>query len=170
MYVHGSVFIVTALLALIAIGNPLMGLLFVASYLGIIVIHEFGHAAVAVLRGCSVNSIWIGYWHGWCVVDASEFEWDHVLIAWGGAAAQTVVAIPCIALSFLLGDSDWSYLTPIIVFLGYFNLVWAIVNLLPGDESDGRTAWRIIPLYRQLLASRRSASSAVERAQQRWRK
>jgi hypothetical protein len=48
----------------------------------------------------------------------------------------------------MLGDRNWGAWTPVIVILGYLNSVIAVVNLIPGDHSDGTTAWRIIPLLR----------------------
>jgi len=149
LFVHWTVFAVVAVLALTAFGNLFFGLLFVASYLAIIVVHELGHALVARRLGYAVDSIGIAALHGWCRCEAPEYEWDEVLIAWGGVAAQLVIALPVLLLILAFGGRDWGYLTPVFVFLGYLNAVLVVVNLIPGDASDGRKAWRIIPLLRE---------------------
>ena len=141
---------------LFGLRNPIYAALFIASYLAIIFVHEFGHAFMAHRLGYEVDSIWITFWHGWCRCEAPDNEWNAVLIAWGGVAAQIVVALPALGMLILLGDRDWSYFTPIIVFLGYMNILMAVTNLLPGEETDGRAAWRIVPLLLQERRDKRA--------------
>ena len=148
IFVHWSALAVLAAMALIGLTNPVFALLFAASYLAVTVVHELGHAFVAHRLGYEIDSIGITAWHGWCKLQAPAYEWHEVLIAWAGVAAQLAMAVPALALMFVLGDRDWGYFTPVIVILGYFNVVIAAVNLIPGDRSDGTTAWRIIPLLR----------------------
>ena len=64
IYVHWSAYAVAGLLGLIFVTNPLMGLLVVFSYLGIIVVHELGHAVVANLWGYEVLTIDVSAIHG----------------------------------------------------------------------------------------------------------
>jgi Zn-dependent protease len=148
IFFHWTAIAVLAAMALIGLSNPLYALLFVASYLAIIVVHELGHACVAHRLGYRVDSIAVTAWHGWCECEAPHSEWDEVLIAWAGVGAQLLMAFPALALMVMLGDRNWGAWTPVIVILGYLNSVIAVVNLIPGDHSDGTTAWRIIPLLR----------------------
>jgi len=136
-------------MSLAAVSSPIYAVLFIASYLGIIVVHEWGHAFVARRLGYEVDSVGITAIHGWCLHAAPRSEWDEVLIAWGGVAAQLAVALPVLLVTVVLGERSWGYFTPVIVFLGLLNVGTVIVNLVPDDESDGRIAWRIIPLLRQ---------------------
>jgi Zn-dependent protease len=156
IFVHWTVFVVVGALALIALGNPLFAVLFIACYLAIIFVHEVGHALVAHRLGCRVRSISMTFWHGECVCEAPETEWENALIAWGGAALQLLMAIPALLIMVWLGDRDWGYWTPVIVFLGYFNIALAVANLLPGDECDGDVAWRVVPIFLEMQKARRA--------------
>ena len=146
IYLHWPVLIVAAFMALMAISSPVFALLFFASYVVVIVIHEFGHACVAHLLGYEVDSIGISILHGWCRYETPDDEWHEVLVAWGGVFAQLLAALLALVIFLALKGGDWGYFTPIIVFLGYFNIVIVIINLLPGSDSDGAVAWRIVPL------------------------
>jgi Zn-dependent protease len=152
IYLHWSIFVVVGILAIFALRNPIYAILFIASYFAIIFVHEFGHAFVAHRLGYCVDSIWVTCWHGWCRCEAPDNEWNAVLIAWGGVGAQLIIALPALGILAILGDRDWSYFTPIIVFLGYLNIVIAVTNMLPGEDTDGKVAWRLVPL---LLEERR---------------
>jgi stage IV sporulation protein FB len=160
VFVHWSVFAVVGLMSLVAVSSPLYAVLFIASYLGIIVVHEWGHAFVAHRLGYEIDSIGITALHGWCLHEAPHTEWDEVLIAWGGVAAQLAVALPVLVVMVVLGDRSWGYFTPAIVFLGLINVGIAVANLVPDDESDGRMAWRIIPL---LMQKRRGKRAEIRR-------
>ena len=164
VYLHWSVLVVVGIMALFAMSNPVHASLFIASYLAIIFLHELGHGFVANRLGYQVDSIWVTFWHGWCVCEAPEDEWSAALIAWGGVAAQFLIAIPPLCIALALGDRDWGYLTAVIVFLGYMNVVVAVSNLLPGDDTDGRIAWRLVPL---LLEERRVKRAAKQRRRNR---
>ena len=165
IYVHWSVFAAVLVLASLSIDSPIDAAVAVASYIAIIVIHEFGHAYVARRRGCEVLSIRIAFLHGQCEHEATGCEWDEAAIAWGGVLAQLLIAVPILTLAAVFNRSNFGYADPAIVFLGYLNLVMALLNLAPVAPLDGATAWRIIPLLRY----KRSSRSAKERAQRRWK-
>jgi Zn-dependent protease len=146
VYVHWSVLVVVALLALVSISSPIHAAVAIASYLGIIVIHEAGHAWVARRLGYGVDAIHVAFLHGYCTHDMPYNEMDHVLIAWGGVAAQLAVAIPILIVATIFDRQDFGYAAPAIAFLGYVNVLIALVNLAPAEGLDGRIAWRVIPL------------------------
>jgi len=146
IYVHWTVLLALAVMLPFAFSNLPYTVLFMACYLAIIFVHEIGHAFVASRLGLEVDSIGVTILHGWCRFEAPDYEWDEVLVAWGGVGAQVILALPALAIFVALGDSDWGYWTPVIVFLGYLNLALAAVNLLPDEDLDGRIAWRVVPL------------------------
>ena len=148
-FVDRSLLVGVGILSVIAISSPIHSALFIGSYLLILVAHELGHAYVAYRRGYEVDAIGLTLLHGWCLCDAPQNERDAVFLAWGGVAAQLAIALPVLSVAFLLGDRSWGYLTPVVVFLGYLNVVIAIINLVPSDDSDGKVAWRLIPLLLQ---------------------
>jgi Zn-dependent protease len=146
LYVNWTVLLAIVLLTPLALTSPIFGALFIGSYLAAILVHELGHAFVARRLGYEVEAIGLTMLHGWCRCEAPDDEWHAVLIAWGGVGAQLVAAFPVLVVTVALGDGDWGYLTPIIVVMGYMNVVIAIMNLLPADDSDAKVAWRIVPL------------------------
>jgi Zn-dependent protease len=164
IYIHWSVFAVVLALVAISFESPIYALVTILSYLGIIVMHECGHAFVARTRGYDVHSMRIGFLHGRCEYEAPEYEWDEVAIAWGGVVAQLLVAVPVLVLAQMSGR-DLGYLGPAIVILGYLNLMIALLNLAPAAGLDGEIAWRVIPLLR----AKRNARRATERARRKWR-
>jgi Zn-dependent protease len=162
LYVHLSVVIVTVVIASAAVQNPTYAAVTLASFLGVMLVHELGHASVAHHFGYTVEGIWLAAVHGRCEFQAPETEWEHSLIAWGGVAAQIIVAGP-----LLLFDSVWhrslGILAPVILILGYYSVLTVIFNLLPLRGLDGELAWRIIPQMRQRLEARRIVRGALRR-------
>jgi Zn-dependent protease len=167
IFVHWSVFLIAGTGGLLAIASPIHAVLFIGCYLAIIFAHEFGHALVANRLGYRVDSIVVTFWHGWCRYEQPDTEWEDVLIAWGGVTAQGVIAVPALLVALILGDRDWGYLTAVVVLLGYLNPVWAMANLLPGDHTDGRLAWRIVPLVIEKRRAKRATREARSRSSRR---
>lgn len=162
LYVHLSVVVVTVIVALAAAENPEFAAVTLVSFLGVTLLHELGHAAVAHDFGYGVEGLWLAAVHGRCEFQSPDTPWEHSLIAWGGIAAQLAVAVPLIAF-----DSVWhrslGILAPVALILGYYSCVTVIFNLLPLKGLDGRLAWRIIPLMRQRLKARRVVRDALGR-------
>jgi Zn-dependent protease len=129
--------------------------------LGIITLHEFGHAFAAHRLGYTVESIWINFIHGRCEFEASEFEWDHVRIAWAGVLAQFAVAIPVLVVASIFRAQDFGYLGPAVIFLGYVNLFIAFLNLAPVAGLDGQVAWRVVPLLHEEWKAKRATKKAI---------
>ena len=161
IYVHWSVLVVVALLALTSIKSPIHAAVAIVSYLSVIAIHELGHAFAATKLGYEVVALRIGFFHGCCEYEATDTELEDVWIAWGGVLAQLAVAIPVLAIAAVTEDLDLGYAAPIIVFLGYMNLLCALVNLAPTQGMDGQTAWRALPLLASWLRARKATKDVV---------
>jgi len=162
LYVHLSVVVAAAVIALAGVQDPAFAAATLLSLVALILLHEFGHAAVAHYFGYPVKSIWFGLIHGRCAFETPLTEWERCLVAWGGVAAQLIIAIPiCVA------DALWhrpvGVFGPVVLILGYWSLVVAVLNLIPSRGLDGQLAWRIIPLLRGQLGARRLAQDALRR-------
>jgi hypothetical protein len=81
--VHFSVLIATGILLVLVIRNLTLALAAVISYLAIIFVHEFGHAAVAHWLGYEVNAIHVGLIHGRCEYEHPDTEWEAALVSSG---------------------------------------------------------------------------------------
>ena len=144
--VHWSVpLMATGLLAL-SLESPFSALVAIASYLGVIVLHEAGHAWMAGQRGCQPLLIELSVIHGRCYYRQSGDPLDDALIAWGGFTAQMIVAVPLLLLSAFLPLLELPLAAPVVVFLGYLNVLIGLVNLAPTKWLDGGRAWTLVPL------------------------
>jgi Zn-dependent protease len=168
VYLHISAVAVAALLGLSAVRSPIFGAIAIVSYLCIIFVHEVGHAFVADRLGLGVSSIRIGWIHGVCEYEAPGNEWRTVLVAWGGVAAQVTVAAIVLLIAAAIPGDDLGHFGPVVIFLGYVNLMIAAVNLAPSRDLDGGTAWRIVPLMFRRRRSRQRVRSARGKARKRW--
>ena len=124
------------------------GAAFFAFFL-LLLVHELGHAAVAMWRRVEVHRIQLFFLHGNCSHELPEYELDDVLIAWGGVAAQFVVLVIALGADLLLAT-----LSPAARVLGSpvfhvfiaTNIFLMIFNLIPVAPFDGAKAWRILPM------------------------
>jgi stage IV sporulation protein FB len=127
----------------------------IASYLAMLLIHEFGHQIVAQRLGYRVEAIRIDPIHGSCHFEAPRSRLHDALIAWGGPLAQFIVAAPLAAYVILHGPSRIEPVDAILATLGFFAPIVAILNLIPLGPLDGRKAWTLIPLVWQRIRYRR---------------
>jgi len=124
------------------------GVAFVAFFV-LLLVHELGHAAVALWRQVEVHEIQLFFLHGYCSHEPPDYELDDVLIAWGGVAAQFVVLVIALGADVLLPTLSpfaGALVAPLLsVFIGT-NVFIMIVNLIPVAPLDGAKAWRIVPI------------------------
>jgi Zn-dependent protease len=146
IYVHQYVLIASAALIVLALGNWVLAITCLASYVAIIFAHEIGHAAVARCLGYEVTAIRVGLLHGRCEYEHPDSALDASLISWGGVLAQFLIAALVFAVASVLSGSFADHFGPIVIFLGYMNIVIAAMNLTPWAPFDGALAWRIFPI------------------------
>ena len=168
VYLHYSAVIIASLLGLSALKSPIFGAIAIVSYLSIVFIHEAGHAFVAYRLGLQVLNIQVGWIHGLCEYEDPSDEWRTILVAWGGVAAQLIVAIVVIAIAVAIPGDDLGYFGPVFIFLGMINLMVAAVNLAPSRELDGGIAWKVVPHLFRSRRSNQQSRSARNKAKKRW--
>ncbi len=161
VFVHWSVLVAAAIVAVFSFNSPIYAALAVTCYLAVITIHELGHACVTRWLGYEVEAIRVAFFHGSCEYAAPHSLWDEVLVSWGGVAAQLAVALLVFVIAAILGDRDPAYFGPVVAFLGYVNFLVALGNLAPSAGFDGQTAWRIVPLLVHKWRSRRVVRSKL---------
>jgi Zn-dependent protease len=162
VYVHWSVLAVMALILVVYWQNPIIVAIALLSFFSIILIHEIGHAALAHRMGYRVFTLRVCLIHGLCEYEDPHYEWDEVKVAWGGVLAQILIAMLVFTLSSL-GARHFAYFGPVLVFLGYYNLLVVPYNLLPIRGLDGYKAWRIIPLSYKQMKTRSALKKTLNR-------
>ncbi len=155
VYVHWTVFLIAAVMLANTYRRPVLTLVGMSAWLGLILIHECGHLIAAQWRHCEVLSIELYPIHGFCRFEMPWLRFDHCLIAWGGVVAQAVVAIPLVAYVLIFGYTRFQPLNAILAILGFYSLAVAAFNLLPAGRLDGMTAWGLIPEWVRRIRTRR---------------
>ncbi len=144
--VHWSVLAVAALILAGAVKYPVMNLVGLFSWLGVISLHEFGHLIAAQRKHCEVDSIQLYPILGLTHYQQPWTAMDDCVIKWGGVIAQAVVAVPIIVFVSFFGYTRFEPLNAALAIWGFFSLGIAIFNLLPFPPLDGAVAWKIVPL------------------------
>ena len=159
MYLHWTVLVVWAVILLNAISNPVLSLVGLFCYTGVLLIHEWGHLIAAQRLNCRVYSIELYPFFRFIRFEIPWSHVDHCVIAWGGVVAQAVIAIPLLIWLAVFGYSSVQPANAVIVILGIFSLFVAAFNLLPIRNLDGNVAWGLLPalMHRSRLQSKESA-------------
>lgn len=147
VYVHWSVLLIAGLILVNMIHHPVGSLVALASYIGVLLIHESGHLIAAQWMRCEVLSIQLYPIFGITKFETPWSKFDHCIIAWGGVIAQVVVAIPVVGWVILFGYTRFEPINALLALLGFFSLGIAAFNLLPIAPLDGTIAWAIIPEF-----------------------
>jgi len=145
--VHWSVFVIAGIMLFNAGRKPVMTLVAVVCYMGLLLLHETGHLIAAQRRGSRVLEIRLYPIHGKCIFETPWSRFDHCIIAWGGVLAQFAVAVPLVLWSSFFGPTRFQAVNAVIGILGWYSILVAIFNLLPIGGLDGSIAWYIIPEY-----------------------
>jgi len=146
VYIHWSTLLVAGALLALSIRTPLLALITIGCYLGILFVHEAGHAFFAQRLGYRPFAIYLGFVHGRCDYEEPYSRKHEAIVAWGGVAAQLALAIPLIVLAQTTSVAGVPGLGPVFGFLGYINLVVALFNLTPVPPLDGARAWALVPI------------------------
>ena len=143
--VHWSVLLIGALILVGALEDPLLAFAVLGSYYGLILLHECGHMFAALGRGSDVLSIELYPIWGITRFTSPYSRFDHCVIAWGGVAAQAVIAVPLVVWVEIFGYTRFQSVNAVMAILGFFSLSVAVFNLLPIRPLDGSTAWALLP-------------------------
>jgi stage IV sporulation protein FB len=146
-YIHLSLPILFSFVLILSIISNLELLIIYASIISAITIHEFGHAALVMRLNLEVHRINISALWGMCVYDEPYYEFEDIVIAWGGVLAQTLFVILIIFFYILFGNITNDLITAYISGFIFSNITMIACNLIPLEGLDGYLAWKIIPYY-----------------------
>jgi Zn-dependent protease len=162
VYAHWSVLLIGTLVLFGAIERPGETLAAWTAYFSVILIHECGHMIAAHRRGYAVTAIELYPIHGCVYFQQPWSRYDDAVIAWGGVAAQAVIAVPLVTLVAIFGFTRSNAVNVAIGILGYYSLIVAGFNLVPVRPLDGAKAWYLIPeLIKRARASRTKPKRVV---------
>jgi len=152
----------------------LPSLLSFAGFLGLLAIHELGHAVAAQSRRVRVHEIRLYLLHGLCRHAVPARERDAIFIAWGGVLAQAAVLLVALPLSAGIGAISPMLsiaLAPLFQVLIWANAWMIAFNLLPIAPLDGHRAWRALrPLGKSLKTRWRNGVAGITRGLQHARR
>lgn len=139
VYVHWSVFLISAIVLIESVERPALTFVALASYLAILVIHESGHLITARRQGCEPIAMEIFPLHGLAISRTSGWQWDEAVITWGGVTAQALLGLPLTLWISIFGLTHFDPINVFLAILGPFNLFVAAINLLPIGKLDSAT-------------------------------
>lgn len=144
-----------------AIGPYLMALASALLFFASILLHELGHAFVAIRNGIGIKGITLWMFGGIALLERdTDTPGKEFKIAIGGPVVTLLIVIACSGLGMLLAgadgfrdaaltdrDTDTSGVAAVIAWLGSINLLVLLFNLLPAFPLDGgriarAIAWR----------------------------
>lgn len=112
-----------------------------ACVLGLILVHELGHAWVVRLVGGSATEVMIHGFGGWCAWRGDVTKLGRAAIACGGVAAQLVLLLIVLAVK-AAGLWHWSRTSSVVYWaLTSSNAYLIAFNLIPIAPLDGAEAW-----------------------------
>jgi Zn-dependent protease len=162
LHVHWSAVAVSVGLLAAWHRQPGLALEAVACYFGLILLHEAGHAAMALRLGYRALDIQLSLFHGRCWYEQPDTLREEATVAWGGVLAQLAIAIPLVALAQVPSFASTSMAGIAIAAFGYFSLAMVVLNLAPVRGLDGAIAWRLLPILAGDLRAHRAAGHAVK--------
>ena len=135
------------------------------AFMGVILVHELGHAALVRSLGFRVVAIDLTGFGGQCRWRGSANSLEHAWVAWGGVLAQAALLGLTLLVEAVFGapESRWGTL----ISYGLINInLWIIaMNLLPFPPLDGVRAWH---LFRELKLAGWTPGQALLRPMRRW--
>jgi len=141
----------------------LVGAVTAVLFFGSVLLHELGHAAVALREGVPVKSITLFIFGGVANIGAEPpTAWAEFRIAIAGPLVSFALAATFTSLGTVLGGIDT--LSGPLAYLGRINLLLGAFNLIPGFPLDGGRVFRA--LLWKIGGNLRSATQWASRAGQ----
>ncbi|MFO0588631.1 MAG: M50 family metallopeptidase [Polyangiaceae bacterium] len=115
-------------------------------FVGLVILHELGHAAVAWRLGYDVVAVRVHAFGGDCQWAGDPTRMEDAYVAWGGVLAQALLWVIATALIAILGFPSSSILAALALTATSTNLNMILFNLIPIPPLDGHRAWPLIPM------------------------
>lgn len=140
----------------------LLALLSAVGFFGSILLHEFGHAVVAMRNGIGITSIQLWFFGGMARMDReADSPGTELKVALAGPAVTAAIVVVCTVLGIVVAGwsgfreaavleegSDVSGLMALIAWLASINLLILVFNLLPAYPMDGGRVARALAWWK----------------------
>lgn len=112
-------------------------------YLGVVILHVLGHAALVKALGFEVVGMDLAGFGGQCRFRGGADGLEHAIIAWGGVLAQSLLLIIALSVTLAFGPAT-SHAGGLVERACIQSNLWIIaMNALPFAPFDGARAWRL---------------------------
>lgn len=118
------------------------------AFLGVILVHDLGHALLIRACGSRLSGVDLAGFGGQCRFRGKADALEHATIAWGGILAQGVLLVATLLLAASFGPVTGRALGLVEYAFVEVNLWIVAINLLPFPPLDGARAWRLFPELR----------------------
>jgi len=135
------------------------------AFLGVIFVHELGHALLVRAVGFRVVGFDVTGYGGQCRFRGSADALEHAIIAWGGVLAQSVLLGVTLLVTAVFGHATGHAGSLVEHAFVEINLWILAMNLLPFAPLDGARAWK---LFHELSTRRWTLSRLVLYPVWRW--
>lgn len=140
--------------------KPLMWLGFV----GLILIHELGHALIVVKYRLGLSEIAVHGAGGYCLHERTGSRFEESVIAWGGVLAQLMVWASTQVALLVLGPPTSLPVAELVYVLTTANLWLVFINLIPIGPLDGAKAWPLVGMLFSRWRNGAEPSPPLDRA------
>jgi hypothetical protein len=123
----------------------------------LLLVHELGHAVVAIRYGHRVTGIEVTGFGGVCRWSGDASDDERGAIAWGGVVAQAVLAATAHFIITMTGPAETTIGLQLVRAFVTVNIALIAVNLIPLAPLDGAEAWAWIA---RILRRRRARTDA----------
>lgn len=135
-----------------AAGSPVANyLVALISLIGLVVLHELGHACAAKICSMRVHAIVLSGYGGCCVAEVSNRLSHAAIFAAGGLIAQLLVLGLTLGFLQFYGTSSHHAINSAVFVLVGANILYMLVNIAPIQGSDGA---KLLDIAKKAIALR----------------
>jgi Zn-dependent protease len=151
----------TALIGALVFNGFRFDLLRIATFTGLLLLHEIGHALVVRACGATPLVIELTGFGGSCTWSGEVSKTGRAAIAWGGVWAQLAVLVAALLFQYFAPPVALPA-REVLMTLTFSNAWLIVINLIPIEPLDGKQAWPLPLLLGRALRQRLSVSPPLD--------
>jgi hypothetical protein len=124
--------------------SPYTSFFMVISYTALVLIHEYGHVVMARKANLIIHGVVVAWAGGVCLIDLPRSNAQLLSIYAGGVLAQLVLFVITLPVMVLTKEVQSLAVHSFVFMFTVVNVVFVVINLFPGEGTDGRQIWSVI--------------------------